>query len=111
MLGLFLWRFTLNSHQKSIFRRSKEWKLFRLELLNQRGSVCQCCGVKKKNGLQIHHLNPADYEALIPEDFSILCSTCHDIVELLFKRVRAKKKTLVREELWLALFGEFLPKN
>ena len=98
----------ISSEQKTKFRTLKVWKDFRKKMIEASGKKCQCCGVK--NGkLQIHHKYPNHYDDLTPEKFVVICSSCHRTIEQLYKRVHAKKKTLIREELWIALYGDFLP--
>ena len=76
----------MNSKQKTEFRKSKEWKQFRLHLLETRGYQCEACGIKKKSGLQIHHQDEANYTNLEDDHFTILCSMCHKEIERLLKR-------------------------
>ena len=101
--------------EKTKFRSKKPWKEFRALLLETRGARCECCGCKytskRQRFLHLHHLYPSQYDILIPENFRFLCSSCHESVELLAVRLISKSKTLIRETKWLALYGEFIPKE
>ena len=56
----------------------KRWKEFRLKVLSERGSRCECCG--GTDILQIHHTfyisgkMPWEYDI---NDMRVLCRTCH----------------------------------
>lgn len=56
----------------------KRWKEFRLKVLSERGSKCECCG--GTDILQIHHTfymrgkMPWEYDI---KDMRVLCRTCH----------------------------------
>lgn len=56
----------------------KRWKEFRLKVLSERGSRCECCG--GTGILQIHHTfyisgkMPWEYDV---NDMRVLCRTCH----------------------------------
>ena len=101
-----------STEEKNKFRTRKAWKDFRAQELANRGYRCECCGSvykgKKSKGLQLHHKNPEKYDLLKPELFSLLCSTDHDAVELLERRLKSEKPTLKNVEKWVALYGEFL---
>lgn len=56
----------------------KRWKEFRLKVMSERGSKCECCG--GTDVLQIHHTfyisgkMPWEYDI---NDMRVLCRTCH----------------------------------
>ena len=99
----------MTSAEHTKFRTTTRWRKFRIQLLEERGYKCQCCGIKKKKGLQIHHKRPDKYTDLdIHEDFVVLCSDCHDLVEKFAKRFRGKKKnTITNANLWFTLLSPF----
>jgi hypothetical protein len=100
------------SEQHSKFRTSKEWKAFRLSIIEERQKKCECCGVQKNNAsrLQLHHIFPLDYTNLSPERFALLCANCHAEIERLSKRLRGKKAgTIENLDAWMELYGRFLP--
>ena len=101
-----------NAHSK--FRTTKVWAEFRQSILDQRPHRCELCGIyKKPKGLQLHHLHPADYTNLSnPDDFALLCSDCHSMIEKMAKRFKGKKAdTILNPELWRQLYGRFFPTN
>lgn len=101
-----------NAHSK--YRESKVWKEFCLMMRTKADNRCQCCGIRhaKGKGLNCHHKNPSDYENLDnPDDFVVLCYSCHREVERLAKRLSGKNAALImNKEAWLALYGPFLPR-
>ena len=99
----------MTSVEHTKFRSTTRWRQFRARLLEEREFKCACCGIKKKKGLQIHHKRPDKYTDLeIHEDFVVLCSDCHDLVEKFARRFRGKKKnTIINADLWFALLGSF----
>ena len=56
----------------------KRWKEFRLKVMSERGSICECCG--GTGVLQIHHTfyisgkMPWEYDI---KDMRVLCKKCH----------------------------------
>lgn len=58
--------------------KDKRWKEFRLKVLSERGSKCECCG--GTDVLQIHHTfyisgkMPWEYDI---KDMRVLCKKCH----------------------------------
>lgn len=58
--------------------KDKRWKEFRLKVMSERGSKCECCG--GTDILQIHHTfyisgkMPWEYDI---KDMRVLCRTCH----------------------------------
>lgn len=76
----------MTSKEKTIFRRTSAWKNWRKYLLQKRNYTCEICGIVKKKGLQVHHLDEEHYTALKEDKFVVLCSSCHKEVERLVKR-------------------------
>jgi predicted HNH restriction endonuclease len=90
------------------------WKNFRLSVIEERGAVCELCGTKyygkQKRSLQLHHLNPAQYDNLDPKDFKLLCSSDHDLVERFAIKLKGSKSDAIKNrEKWLELLREYLP--
>lgn len=103
------------SDPKNLFRQSIKWKNFRTFMLKQNNCHCEICAChysgKRLTQLQVHHLDPDNYEILNPASFSVLCSSCHDFVERLVTMIKGEKWALPKKyrELW-ALFGPHLSK-
>jgi len=76
----------MTGKEKAKFRNSPEWKTFRAGLLEERGRICEVCGIHHKSGLQIHHLDEANYTDLREHKFIVLCSRCHQLLEQLLRR-------------------------
>lgn len=96
----------ISGKEKTEFRKTKVWKDFRLLLLKERGFRCECCGIQRLKGLNIHHIFPEDYDNLDPTKYAVLCSSCHEEVSRL---ERIKHYENYNEE-WLSLFGRFVGK-
>jgi 5-methylcytosine-specific restriction endonuclease McrA len=72
---------------------SPEWRVFRKQILSDRGSKCENCGFDKVIKLHIHHLTYDRLYNELPEDVKILCRRCHESVhERKFTDRFAKKK-------------------
>jgi hypothetical protein len=69
----------MNSKEKATYRRSKEWKKFRKDLIAER-KHCQWCGSKFR--LNVHHQDPENYTNLDKTKFLLLCNGCHKFWEL-----------------------------
>jgi len=85
----------MTSKEKTKFRTTKEWKEFRISMLEKTEKSCEMCGTrysgKRTRMLQVHHHNPDQYTNLNPEYFSVLCSSCHkDTVERFVKKLCGK---------------------
>lgn len=67
---------------KNQFRKSQEWKEFCKQLISRR-EKCERCGSDGKNdgSLQVHHLDPRNYNDLTEEKFKVLCGKCHLKIE------------------------------
>ena len=96
-------RAKINSH--AVFRRSKEWRDFRLEFLKDRNK-CECCGAKRS--LQVHHIFPEEYTNLDPKRFAALCSICHNAVSVLERMKEPTFNSLNND--YKLLFGKFVGK-
>jgi len=104
----------MTSTDKTKFRSRKLWKDFRLKLITKANFSCELCGTKyagkRKKMLQVHHLDPANYENLIDENFKCLCSSCHDTVERMAVKLLGKNRLNIPNlESWLVLYEEYLP--
>lgn len=79
---------------KNLFRQSKAWKDFREFMIGSQGNCCELCGMKypgaRDKMLQVHHLEPHDYFTLNMAAFSVLCSSCHDLIERFVTRINGK---------------------
>jgi len=48
----------------------------------------------KASKLQVHHLDPDNYEVLEPDRFKVLCTTCHnEFIEIWARRILGKQWT------------------
>lgn len=103
----------MNSSEKTKFRSTKSWKIFRKSLLEERSNTCELCGGKYSGKLtrklQIHHLDPDNYEDLDPKKFVVICSSDHELVERISKKILSKNTTLKNKEKWYNLLKDFLP--
>jgi 5-methylcytosine-specific restriction endonuclease McrA len=64
------------------FYRTREWLKARYKVLQSRGAVCDCCGMKRKAGIQIHvdHIRPrSKYPGLelATSNLQVLCELCN----------------------------------
>lgn len=78
----------MTSKKKTIFRRTSAWKNWRKYLLQKRNYTCEICGIVKKKGLQVHHLDEEHYTDLNPIKFRCLCQTCHKQIEWLLSKTK-----------------------
>lgn len=103
----------MTSKEKSKFRSSKVWKDFRRSLIKNRGPQCELCGTKysgkRLRMLQVHHLDPDNYTDLNPYKFKLVCSSDHELIERISKKVLSKSTDLLNPKLWLILLKGFLP--
>lgn len=84
----------------SQFYTSKEWRQFRLNLILERGNICQRCGKTTKQSQLIgHHKEPLTIEnvndtniSLNPNNVDIICVGCHNEIE---NRFGAKKQVYI----------------
>lgn len=83
----------MNSAEKSAYRKTAKWKLYREHKIKQSNCTCSLCGMVKKKGLHLHHINPQNYGCETDSDTVVLCYTCHRFVELKWKTLQ-KKNTL-----------------
>ena len=95
--------------EKVEFRKSKEWRIFRKQLLEERGYICECCGRKTKH-LDCHHMSPENYNDLTPEKFALLCHSCHSCVSDV-ERIKPDNREKLRSKEYLKLFGKFVLNN
>jgi hypothetical protein len=83
-----------NSKEKALFRGRIAWKRFRDYITEDQGYTCECCGMTyapiRRHILNVHHLDPENYEDLNPDKFRVLCVTCHEFVEHMSKRITGK---------------------
>ena len=103
----------MDANDKKKFRAKKEWKEFRLVLMEERGCSCELCGTTykgtRKRGIQAHHLFPDQYTNLDPSKFVLLCSSCHDLVERISRKILSGNTILRNKELWYQLLKDVLP--
>lgn len=103
----------MDANEKKNFRTKKVWKDFRHKLMEERESSCELCGTtfrgKRKRGLQVHHLDPDDYTNLDPKKFILLCSSDHDLVERITRKILSKSTILKNKKLWYDLLKDVLP--
>lgn len=103
----------MTSKEKTKFRQTQKWKVFRAFFLKKTNSSCELCGSvysgKRKRMLQLHHRDPDNYTDLNPEKFRLICSGCHEMVEKISKKVLSNNSSLVNKEEWYILLKNFLP--
>jgi 5-methylcytosine-specific restriction endonuclease McrA len=97
----------MNSKEKTSFRRTEEWKQFRITLIKERNNTCELCGsIKPSSQLQVHHINPDDYTNLNKKYFAVLCKSCHKEIERLSKRKFIKEPLCTVVAPFLALSAQ-----
>ena len=94
------------NEEKNEFRRSKEWKMFRKKLIEERGTYCQCCG-KKTKILDCHHADEEHYKDLDPDKFFLVCKLCHKCISAL-EQIKPENRKKLRNEDWVDFYGRFL---
>ena len=76
------------------FRSRVAWKNFRAMMIESTRGRCQCCGMyyapRSRRMLNVHHLDPDQYDDLQPGKFRVLCVTCHEFVEYMDMRIKGK---------------------
>lgn len=82
-------RFT--SKQKSEFRETPQWIVFRKYFLTLRNYTCEFCGEtyskpSSQAQLNVHHRYETDYTNLDPARFLLLCRTCHQFIHKKYKK-------------------------
>jgi hypothetical protein len=98
---------------KTLFRQSKAWKDFRSAVISMGDNRCEMCGMvyrgAKGRMLQVHHLDPDNYEYLDPARFSLLCASCHDTVERHVTMINGRSYVPPSNFLeWMALIRQHL---
>ena len=96
-----------NSYKESV-RRTKAWRTFRQEVIEERGSICECCGTKTKR-ISLHHADEslehyADFTD--KSKFFLVCSLCHKSIERL-ARIKPENWCKYNPD-WVAFFSRFL---
>jgi len=81
----------MNTEERIKFRKTKTWQLFRIRMLLQGHNTCQLCGTeysgRQTKMLHVHHINPDNYSDLNPNNFRLVCATCHKyIIERFIKK-------------------------
>lgn len=92
--------------EKDAFRKTKEWKQFRKQIIEERGLECECCR-KKTKALQLHHIDPAHYTTLDPKMFALVCSFCHKGISDL-EKIKPENRLKLRAEWYVKIFGKFI---
>lgn len=92
--------------EKNAFRRTKRWRDFRKQLIEERGQICQCCG-KKTKLLDCHHADEEHYDDLNPDKFFLVCKMCHKCISDL-ERIKPENWYKIRSKNWVNLYKEYL---
>jgi len=92
--------------EKDAFRKTKEWKAFRKQILEERGPQCECCG-KKTKCLQLHHIDPANYTMLDPDMFALVCRSCHSCISDL-EKMKPENRLKLRAAWYVKAYGKFI---
>lgn len=92
--------------EKDDFRKTKEWRLFRKQIIEERSTYCECCG-KKTKALQLHHIDPAHYTILDPRMFALVCRHCHQAISDL-ERIKPENRLTLRAEWYVKAYGRFI---
>lgn len=96
-----------NKYKEEV-RRTKAWKDFRKEIIEERGSICECCGTKTKR-ISLHHADEslehyADFTD--KSKFFLVCSLCHKNIERL-ARIKPENWCKYNPE-WVAFYSRYL---
>lgn len=98
----------MTSKEKTAYRKTTKWKEYRQHKLEESDYTCALCGIHKKKGLQIHHINPAAYGNERDEDTVVVCFMCHKFIELKWKTLKNKKNVKTKHSLLLfAILKDF----
>ena len=92
--------------EKEKFRRSSTWISFRKNLINERGTYCQCCG-KKTKLLDCHHADEKNYTDLNPDKFFLVCKLCHKCISSL-EQIKVENWYKIRNPEWVNFFARFI---
>jgi len=95
-----------SSQQKAVYRKSPKWNKLREIVLERDGHTCQICGLIKKRGLHVHHVDELKYNE--PDEFDYLvtlCQNCHRFIERRIPVLNNKKNGTGR---WTPLFRELV---
>jgi len=76
----------MTSQEKTKYRRTHQWKNWRLFLIKKKEYKCEICGMRHKTGLQVHHFDEAHYTDLHEDKFAVLCKRDHQLIEQLLSR-------------------------
>lgn len=103
----------LSQKDKSKFRATNEWTEFRKGIIQKKNNKCDCCGIffKDTSKLNLHHknLDSAEYTNISnPDNFSLLCSTCHDISHSLHTKIISKKNPTNNSDILNLVFPYFI---
>lgn len=91
--------------ERSDFRTSPLWKQHRVDMLDLHNNTCNFCGInheKHQHKLQVHHrlMDKRFYQVLDNKDnFSLLCSLCHQSLHKFYIRVKSKKSPATDEDM------------
>ena len=92
---MYVYNVNMAENDKDRFRTLKVWKDFRAKILKERNQTCELCGIRHTGlhlrKMNVHHLDPYNYQNLDPEKFRLLCFTCHDFTEFMVKRIEGQK--------------------
>lgn len=96
---------------KKKIRSRKKWKTFRKKIMDEKCNTCELCGTKyigkRKKMLNLHHINDSiqSYDDTNTDNYRLLCSDCHDLVEKML--IKLDKKTVPDnlEYLWVLLLS------
>lgn len=104
----------MTNQERTRFRGRVKWKRFREKQMSEQNYCCEMCGTRyygrRKRILNVHHLDPANYDDLQEYKFKVLCTTCHDIVENFVMKLSGKNRVNIKNlEKWMNLLMEYLP--
>lgn len=89
----------MTSKEKKNYRQTKAFKSLRRFKLQEADNCCALCHCRKigkfAQSLQIHHVDPEAYGREDEKDFTVvLCSACHEYLELKIKVINNPKNKL-----------------
>lgn len=103
----------MSDPEKAKFRSHKVWKDFRARILKDVNYTCELSNTRyrpsQSRSLQVHHRRPEQYDLLQDQDFRVVNTTMHELIEYWDRRIKSKGfKLWPGFDNWLQLLGEYL---
>ena len=88
------------SKERTAFRATIIWQVFRRYILASRHMTCEFCGKEYKqiSQLNVHHLHDEQYDNLDQTRFLLLCKTCHEFIHAKYSSPLLKDRHLAHRK-------------